>query len=110
MSMPRYTISESHETISSGNLAASCIASALLPAAVGPTTASTGGRAGATSGATKPTLDLAERQPQQHGPAVRTMRAQIHRVQVAQQRQRLGPGQHVAGAQDAVTGPRGQTV
>src|SRR5207344_1125228 len=39
MSIPRYTAVESHATISPPNASASASASALLPVAVGPTTA-----------------------------------------------------------------------
>src|SRR4051812_38491839 len=107
-------MSESHDTISIGIRAASCMASALLPDAVGPTMASARDRPGAAersaSDPTKATLDLPEGQAQQHGAPVRTMRAQVDPVELGEERDGLRGRQRVSGANDAVTGHRGEDV
>src|SRR6185436_3542762 len=108
MSMPTYTCCESHATISPPVRSASAMPSALLPDAVGPSTATK--RSFEPSGTAEAPLDLSQRQAQQHGAPVRAVRAEIDGVQLAQQRERLGPTQHVAGAHDAVAGDGRQQV
>src|SRR6266496_2646969 len=105
MSMPTYTCCESQATISPPARSASARPSALLPDAVGPSTATKRCRAAAVRGASgtaEAPLDLAERQAQQHRAPVRAVRSQIDRVQLVEQGQRLGAAQHVARPNDAV--------
>src|SRR6266496_5590132 len=103
MSMPTYTCCESQATISPPARSASARPSALLPDAVGPSTATKRDR---VSGTAEAPLDLAERQAQQHRAPMRAVRPEIDRVHLAEQRERLGPAQDVARAHDAVTGDR----
>src|SRR4051812_36659501 len=107
-------MSESHDTISMGIRAASCMARALLPDAVGPTMASARTRPGAGersgSDPTKATLDLREGQAQQHGAPVRAMRAQVDPVELGEESDGLRGRQRVSSANDAVTGHGGEDV
>src|SRR5262249_40919827 len=108
-SMPRYTCMESQHRISPPRLPARSSPSALLPEAVGPRMATARGGA-LVSAAAKATLELRQRQPHQHRAPVRAVRAQVHLVELGEERQRLLPGHHVARAPDAVAGQRGEEV
>src|SRR6186997_2566170 len=115
MSMPMYTCWESQATISPPARSASASANALFPDAVGPSTATNRSppgvpASGTVSDTAEAPLDLRQRHAQQYRASVRAVRTEIHGIELRQQRQGLGPPERVAGADDAVTGDRGQQV
>jgi hypothetical protein len=95
---------------------ASSSASALLPDAVGPKNRDRGGgrvglpRWAPPSGSPQTLFDFGHGHAQKHRPAVRAVRAQVHGIELDQQRQRLFAADHVASAQGTVAGHGGEDL
>src|SRR5690349_18250371 len=104
--MPRYTCMESQQRISPSRRSARASPSALLPEAVGPSTATMPG----ASGAAKAAFDLRHGHAQEDRSPVGAVRAQIDGVELSQQGHGLFPPQDVARTHDAVAGHGGEDV
>src|SRR5512140_1366393 len=112
MSMPAYTCCESADTTSPPVRSASCIASRVFPAPVGPTITTKRGTTTlqcsalaadrVPSSAAKPAADLGERQTQEHGAAVPGRQRGVDAVERSQEVLGLARGQPIAGAHHGV--------
>src|SRR6185312_16989377 len=111
MSMPRYTCAESTLTISPPSVPASAIATALLPAAVGPISSTTGvTAAGGSAAAHEEAVEIAERQPVPRRPAVVALAGALSRLHLAQQRVHLRQRQRAMRAHRGVAGHRREEI
>src|SRR5688500_5555835 len=94
MSMRRYTWRESSDSTSPFSVRATSMASAVLPDAVGPTSAMPAGRAGTRSAVSaEATLELTEREADDGGTPVHVVRGQLGLEQPVEQLEHLLVGQ-----------------